>query len=156
MMTTVGLPERKLHRMRPITVVVADTEPAGRALCESVLRPEEDILIVAHAGQHKAAVAAIVELRPRILLCSLRLAATAGYSLLATIRQKCPATLGVLWTDDTVEENQLIVALANGALGFLNRDDLRLQLPKAMRGVDGGEAWVPRKMLGRILDRLVG
>jgi DNA-binding NarL/FixJ family response regulator len=141
--------------MRRITVVVADTEPAGRAVCESVLRHEEDILIVAHAGQHEDAVVAAVELRPRILLCRLRLAATTGYSLLATLRQKCPATLGVLWTDDTVEENQLIVALANGARGFLNRNDLRLQLPRAMRAIDGGEAWVPRKMLGRILDRLV-
>lgn len=142
--------------MRRITVVVADTEPAWRAACNSVLGHEDDISIVAHAGQLDDAVAAVVELKPRILLCSLRFAAAASYSLLATLRQECPATLGVLWTDDTVGENQVIAALAKGALGLLNRNDLQRQLPQAMRGVDGGEAWVPRRMLGRILDRLVG
>ena len=141
--------------MRRITVVVADSEPGWCAVCESVLRHEKDILIVAHAEQHDDAMAATVQLSPRILLCSLRLAATASYSLLATLRQRCPATLGLLWTDDAVEEDQLIAALAHGALGFLNRNDFRRQLARAMRGVAGGEAWVPRKMLGTINDRLV-
>lgn len=142
--------------MRRITVVVADTEPAWRAVCHSVLGHEEDISIVAHAGRHDDAVAAVVELKPRILLCSLPLAATAGYSLLAALWQECPATRGVLWTDDTAGESQLLAALAKGARGLLNRNDLQRQLPQAMRGVDGGEAWVPRRMLGRVLDRLVG
>src|SRR5258707_7886544 len=31
-------------------------------------------------------------------------------------------------------------------LGFLNRNDLRRQLARALRGVAGGEAWVPRKI----------
>jgi DNA-binding NarL/FixJ family response regulator len=142
--------------MPPIKVVVADSEPGWCAVCESVLRHEKDILIVAHAEQRADAIAATLELKPRILLCSLRLAATAGYSLLATLRQTCPATIGVLWIDDAVDENQLIAALANGAQGFLNRNDLRRQLAKAIRGVAGGEAWVPRKMLGTIGGRLVG
>ena len=142
--------------MHRITVVVADTQPAWRAICNSALEHEDDISVVAHAGEHDDAMAAVVEFRPRILLCSLRLAATAGYSLLATLRQECPATRGVLWTDDTVGETQLLAALAKGALGLVNRNDLKRQLPQAMRGVDRGEVWVPRKMLGRVLDRLVG
>jgi DNA-binding NarL/FixJ family response regulator len=142
--------------MRRITVVVADSEPGWCAVCESVLRYEKDILIVAHAEQHDDVMAATVQLKPRILLCSLRLAATAGYSLLATLRQRCPATLGVVWTDDAVAEDQLIDALARGALGLLNRSDLQRQLAQAMRAVAGGEAWVPRKMLATIGDRLVG
>ena len=137
--------------MQRITVVVADSEPGWCAVCESVLRHEKDILIVAHAEQHDEAMSATVQLSPNIL----RFAATASYSLLATLRQRCPATLGVLWTDDTVEEDQLIAALAHGALGFLNPNDFRRQLARAMRRVARGEAWVPRKMLGTVRDRLV-
>jgi DNA-binding NarL/FixJ family response regulator len=141
--------------MRRIAVVVADSEPGWCAVCESVLRHEKDILIVAHAEQHDDAMAASVQLKPRILLCSLRLAATVGYSLLATLQQRSPATLALLWTDNAVDDDQIIAALAHGARGFLNRNDLRRQLARALRGVAGGEAWVPRKMLGTIGDRLV-
>ena len=102
------------------------------------MRPEEDILIVAHAGQHKAAVAAIVELRPRILLCSSALAARRIFAV----------------SDDTAKVSGHARSFVDGRHGrgksahrgsgdgalVLNRDDLRLQLPKAMRGVDGGEA----------------
>src|SRR5947207_15689375 len=114
--------------MRRISVIVADSEPGWCAVCESVLRHEKDILIVGHAEQHDDAMAATVQLSPCILLCSLRLAATGSYSLLATLQQRCPATLGVLWTDDAVEEEQLIAALAHGARGFLNRNAFRRHL----------------------------
>lgn len=141
--------------MRRITVVVADSEPGWCTVCEGVLRHEKDILIVAHAEQHDDAMSVTVQLSPNILLCSLRFAATASYSLLATLQQRCPATLAVLWTDDAVGEDQLVWALGRGARGFLNRNHFRRQLARAMRGVAGGEAWVPRRMLGTIGDRLI-
>jgi DNA-binding NarL/FixJ family response regulator len=139
--------------MRRITVVVADSEPAGRALCESLLRHEKDILIVAHAGQRDDAVTVAIDLQPRILLCSRRLAAATHYSLFETVRQKCPSTLGVLWMDSAVEESELITALAKGVLGVVD-GELRHQLPQAIRRIDHGEAWVPRRMLAVMRERL--
>ena len=92
-----------------------------------------------------------LEIKPRILLCSFDLAADAGYSLLLTLRRECPETLVILLIDYQVQEDQLMPALFNGAVGFLTRASLHSQLPSAVRGVDRGEAWVPRKMLGTIL-----
>jgi DNA-binding NarL/FixJ family response regulator len=140
--------------MRRITVVVADTEPAGRSACESLLRHEKDILIVAHAGHRDDAVTMAVALQPRILLCTRRLAAATHYSLFENLRQKCPSTLGILWMDSSVEESELITALAKGAVGLVDCD-LWHELPHAIRRIDHGEAWVPRRMLALICERVV-
>lgn len=45
-------------------------------------------------------------------------------------------------------------ALSHGAQGYLERKALRAFLPKAVRVVDAGEPWVPRKMVAKILARL--
>src|SRR5882724_2778836 len=125
--------------MQPITVVIADDDCAERGACERLLRREQNILVLAEAVKHRDAIATAIELKPRILLCSLNLASAAGCSLLLTLRRECPATLVVLLTDSSIREDRLMLALANGAMGLLTRKALRFQLNLAVRGVDRGE-----------------
>ena len=141
--------------MRRVTVVVADTDSKARSLCESILQHERHIALVAHVERHDDALAAVLEFAPRILLCGQRFAAPAGYSLLETLREKSPSTRALLWTHGAFEKKQLIAALTKGAAGFVDRDDFPAQLAQAIRSIDAGEAWVSRKMLGAIGDRLV-
>jgi DNA-binding NarL/FixJ family response regulator len=47
-----------------------------------------------------------------------------------------------------------LAALSNGARGYLKEKAISSFLPKAVRQVEAGEAWVPRKMVGKIVDRL--
>jgi DNA-binding NarL/FixJ family response regulator len=49
----------------------------------------------------------------------------------------------------------LLDAVSHGAHGYLNRRQLRAFLPKAVRKVDQGEPWVPRKMVPRIIESLM-
>ena len=137
--------------MRPITVAIADRDPSGRVACKRLLRHIPGIRVVAGLGLRQDVVPTTLEIKPRILLCSFDFAADAGYSLLLTLRRECPETLIILLTDYQVQEDQLMPALFNGAVGFITRASLQSQLPSAVRGVDRGEAWVPRKMLGTIL-----
>jgi DNA-binding NarL/FixJ family response regulator len=58
----------------------------------------------------------------------------------------------VLLADDLIEEDRLMHALNIGARGYLGHDEIQLQLARAVRGVDRGEAWVPRKMLGKMVE----
>jgi len=141
--------------MRRITVVVADTDSRARAMCENVLRHERHIAIVAEVERHDDALAAVLEFTPRILLCGQHFAAQGGYSLLETLRERSPSTRVLLWTNGAFDKKNLITALMKGAAGFVERNDFPAQLPQAIRSIDAGEAWVSRKMLGAIRERLV-
>jgi DNA-binding NarL/FixJ family response regulator len=146
--------EKGYRFMQLITVAVVDWDRTECAACERLLRREQGISVVAPTATSEGVVAAALRVKPRILLCSLGLAVASGCSLLLTLRRDCPETLVVLLTDSTIHEDRLMLALASGAVGFLTRETLRFQLLRAIRGVNEGEAWVSRKMLGSMFDRV--
>jgi DNA-binding NarL/FixJ family response regulator len=141
--------------MRRITIIVADTRRVGRARCESVLERQDDIVVVSYASEHGEALAAAAELEPRILLCSRRFAWPVNYMFFENLRERCPSTLGVLWADGAIEEDEFLLAVGKGAVGFLQGRHLIKELPEAIRRIDDGEAWVRRRMLGLIRERLI-
>ena len=138
--------------MPPITVVIADREKASRAACLRLLRPEKGIRVVGEARSGLEAIAA-VKLRPRILLLDVNMAAGNGVALLRILRQKSPRTKVILLTR-RASQARILDVLAHGARGYLDKKAFRTFLPKAVRLVDAGQAWVPRKMVAKILDRL--
>ncbi len=140
--------------MPPIGVVIAGRARADRAAWRSVLEPEKDIRVVAEARSGLDAVLAAERLKPGILLLDLALFGGGGTSLLRVIRQKSPRTQVLLLTHRAPEARTL-EALCHGARGYLEKRTLRTYLARAIRAVDAGEAWVPRKMVAKIMDRLV-
>lgn len=139
--------------MGPLTVVVAHRENASRKQCTRLLRPEKRIRVVAEARSGLEAVAITARLRPRILLLDLNLAWINGFGLLPVLRQKSPETRVVLVTS-RASDSRILEALSHGALGYLEKRALPTFLAKAVLAVDAGEAWVPRKMVARLVDRL--
>lgn len=140
--------------MPSITVVIAVREKVSHATCLSLLQAEPGIRVVGEARNGLEAIAAIARLKPRILLLDLNLVPEIGAMLLPVLQQKSPRTK-VLLLIGRVAESRILEALARGARGYLEKKALRTFLPKAVRVVDAGEAWVPRKMVARIIDRLV-
>jgi DNA-binding NarL/FixJ family response regulator len=139
--------------MRPISVVIADRGKSGRMICRTVLKPEKGIRVVGEAASGLDAVTAAERLKPSILLLDLDLFNGDGPSLLPVIRHKSPGTRVLLLTDDAPEAPTL-EALSHGARGYLDRGALRTHLPRAVRAVGAGEAWVPRKVVSQIMARL--
>jgi two-component system nitrate/nitrite response regulator NarL len=138
--------------MPPITVVIADREKASRAACLRLLGPEKGIRVVGEARSGLEAIAA-AKLTPRILLLDVHMAAGNGLTLLRLLRQKSPRTKVILLTR-RASEARILDALSHGARGYLDKKVLRAFLPKAVRVVDAGQAWVPREMVAKLLDRL--
>ena len=141
--------------MQTITVAIADPDRTELVACKRMLRHERDILVVGQAAACKDVVATVLRLKPRILLFSLGLCSDTDFPLLLALRRECPATRVVLLIDDPVQEERLMHALSIGARGYLTHDAVQLYLAKAVHGVDQGETWVPRKMLGRILEQIL-
>ncbi len=139
--------------MPSISVVIADQGKAARAACRNLLDPERDIRVVGEARSGLDVVAAAEKLRPRVLLLDLSLFNGNGTSVLSVIRRRSPKTR-VLLLAKRAPEARALEALSHGALGYLEKDVLRTYLPRAVRAVNAGEAWVPRTMVARIIERL--
>jgi DNA-binding NarL/FixJ family response regulator len=138
--------------MQPITVAIEHQDRAVRAACERLLRNEPGIIVV--ETTHEDFVAAVATRKIRIVLSSLALmCADEGCPLLVTLRRECPATRVVLLADHSDQEERLVRAIARGARGYLEHDAVERYLADAMHGVDRGESWVPRKILGKIMER---
>jgi DNA-binding NarL/FixJ family response regulator len=120
-----------------------------------MLQPETGIRVVGEARSGLEAINCTGQLRPRIVLLDLALARVAGSSLIPALRQKSPQTKVILLTD-RASEARTLEALAHGARGYLDRSMVNKFLARAVRVVDAGEAWVPRRMVGKIMDRLAG
>ncbi|MFZ5523327.1 MAG: DNA-binding response regulator [Pseudomonadota bacterium] len=164
--------------MQPVTVAIADSDRDRRAGCERFIQNELGITLLknvtssAEVGKNYAfvnrrlkprnnvtasenEVARIKRLNPHVLLVNLNLSTDEECALLLSLRRECPESLMVLLTDDSVRDNQIIQVLELGARGYMNYENVQYQLPKAIQVVGRGEAWVPRKMLGNIMDYML-
>jgi len=139
--------------MSPITVVIAHHEKTRRAACLNLLQPEKGIRVAGVARTGLEAITAAAKLKPHILLLDLNLSKGNGIALLPAVRQKSPRTKVILLTQG-VSKTRILEALSRGAMGYLDEKLVSTFLPKAVRLVDAGEAWVPRKMVAKIIDRL--
>lgn len=71
------------------------------------------------------------------------------------LRRQCPEILVILLTEKTTKENEIMKALANGVCGYLSRISDLVDFLKATKAVEHGEAWVPRKFLGKIMGKIL-
>lgn len=155
-------------------MAIADTDAGRRSKLEQSLQEgsgievltdvmsDRDGIPAAHEPEpHKNpvstedVVARITQLKPRILFVNLDLSIERECALLETLHRTCPETLVLLLTDKSVQEEQIIQALANGARGCLSHEADPFYFLKAVRVVDRGEIWVTRQMLGKIMDRVL-
>lgn len=167
----------RLH-IQPVTVAIADADRDRRAGYERLLQGEIGITLLTnvtssnevsndHAFVNRRLkprtnvtasedeVARIKRLKPLVLLVNLNQCTDEDYALLLSLRRECPQALMVLLADDSIHESQIIQALEIGARGYLKYETVQLHLSMAIRVVGRGEAWVPRKMLGNIMDHML-
>jgi len=136
-----------------ITVVIADRQKTSRSLSMNTLQSEKGIAVVGVARNGLEAMMAAGGIKPRILLLNSNLLRGKGDPLLRALRRKSPRTKIILLTRH-VFETQILEALSIGVRGYLKEKDIRAFLPQAVRQVAAGEAWLPRKMELKIIDRL--
>src|SRR5207249_7549532 len=135
------------------TVLIADLEKASRAACRRILQPEKKIKVVGEARSGLEALTAAATLKPRVLLLDPRVGEGARGVLVATILEKSPKTRIILLSE-RASAADILDGLSQGALGSLAKHGRSAYLTKAVRTVAAGGAWVPRMMVGRLLNRL--
>jgi DNA-binding NarL/FixJ family response regulator len=145
-------------KKRPIPVVsilIADSERASRTAATRVIQSLRGMRIVGEAQTGHEAVSAAAKLKPRIILLDLQLSSDFGATLISVLRRRSARSRVILLVG-RASEDRIVEALSHGAVGCVTKKEIPRVLPKALEAVSSGEAWMSRKLVPKIVDRLAG
>lgn len=122
---------------RPIRVLVADDHELVRAGLIGLLTSEQGFLVVAEAGDGRAAVDGAVAHRPDVVVMDLEMPGLGGVAATREILRLLPGT-GVVVLTMYDDDDSVVAALHAGARGYLlkgaAKDELRSAVTAAARG----------------------
>ena len=137
---------------RPVRILLADDQPLLRTGFRMVLGAEDDLDVVAEAGDGVEAVELSRRLLPDVVLMDVRMPRMDGVAATrAIVDARLPVRVLMLTTFDLDE--YVVGALRAGASGFLAKDVPAEDLIAAIRTVAAGDAVVTPRILRRLLDR---
>ncbi|GAA0943089.1 response regulator transcription factor [Nonomuraea longicatena] len=138
-----------------IRVLVADDQPAVRRAFRTILGAEPDIEVVGEAADGQAALAAVRELRPDVVVADIRMPRMDGLELtrlLAGPGVEEPVRVIVVTTYDLDE--YVHTALRSGACGFLLKHAGAALLAEGVRAAAAGDALISPSVTVRLLRHL--
>lgn len=139
----------------PIRVLLADDQPLVRAGLAMLLSSEEDVEVIAEAGNGAETVELTRRLRPDVVLMDVRMPGLDGVAatrLLTAGPEPTEARVLILTTYHVGEA--VYSALRAGASGFLLKDAAPQELILAVRAVAAGEAWLAPAVARGLVDDL--
>ncbi|KUM87799.1 MULTISPECIES: response regulator [Streptomyces] len=136
-----------------IRVVVADDQELVRSGFTMILEAQEDIEVVAEAGDGAAAVAAVLGHTPDVLLLDIRMPVMDGLEAARRVCARSSCKVVMLTTFDLDE--YVYDALYAGASGFLLKDVRRDDLVHAVRVVAGGDSLLAPAVTRRLVADIV-
>jgi DNA-binding NarL/FixJ family response regulator len=132
----------------PVRVLVADDHPALAQAVKSTLE-SDGYVVCAEAASAPDAVAAALRERPDLCLLDIEMPGN-GIAAAREIMAALPETAVVMLTVSSSEDD-LFDALRAGAAGYLLKDTDPARLPHTLRAVLGGEAALPRTLVGHLV-----
>jgi NarL family two-component system response regulator LiaR len=138
---------------RMIGVLIVDDDPLVRTLLAEIVNRESDIAILGSATDGLDAVGKAIELKPDVILMDVAMPRLDGLAAMARLAEiESPANV-LIFTQDADEE-LVMQAIRRGAKGYMPKDAPVERIPKAIRALAAGEAWVERKLTGRVFAEL--
>ncbi len=125
-----------------ISLLVVDDHPL---MCEGiacVVNAEDDMEVVAEAGNGREAIERYRQLMPDVTLMDLQMPMMDGVSATAAIRSEC-SSARILVLSTYQGDVQALRALQAGASGYLLKGTIRTDLLAAIRTVHGGGRYIP-------------
>lgn len=136
-----------------VRVVIADDQELVRSGFAMILDAQPDIAVVAEVGDGLAAVAAVREHRPDVLLLDIRMPRMDGIEAVRIVCADTATRVVMLTTFD--QDDYVYDALLAGASGFLLKDVRRDDLVQAVRVAADGKALLAPAVTRRLIDDMV-
>jgi DNA-binding NarL/FixJ family response regulator len=133
----------------PLRLVIADDHEATRTGLRLALGPL-GFRVAAEAARADNAIRAVVRERPDQCLIATHLPG-GGIRAAAEIHARAP-DVAIVMLDTAADETTLFAALDAGAAGYLLKDIDPGALGDALRGVERGEAAIPRRLLASVVS----
>lgn len=136
--------------MSPTTVLLVDDHPVVRAGIRNLLEKAVDITVVGEASNGEEALRLVKELNPQVLLLDMEMPGING-SEVAHQLQASGSTVRILALSAHDDKQYIQELLANGASGYLVKEEVPEAIVEAVRGVARGEqGWVSRQVAAQI------
>ena len=136
-----------------IRILIVDDHPIVREGLGSIVNAEDDLDVVAEAGDGKEAVDCVIEYAPDVVLMDLRMPVMDGVEAIRQLRENVPDAKVVVLT--TYNTDELVYdAIRAGARGYLLKDVAASDLTNAIRTVHRGGSLLQPVVVERLMDRL--
>jgi DNA-binding NarL/FixJ family response regulator len=139
--------------VRRIRIVLADDHVIVLDGLEQLFRLEPELEVVGRSTTAEAAVKAVQEHRPDVLVLDLVMPGHDGMWVLRELSELNLPTRTVLLTAH-VEENRLVEAIRLGVWGIVLKEMAPRMLMECVRKVHAGEKWLEQQSVTRAIERM--
>jgi two-component system, NarL family, response regulator LiaR len=136
-----------------IRVLIADDHAVVRRGLRTYLELQDDVEVVAEAGDGEAAVREAARHEPDVVLLDLAMPQLDGVGALRRLRERVPEAR-VLVLTSFGEDDRLFAALRGGASGFLLKDTEPAELVRAIRTAHAGQSALSPAVATRVVEQL--
>jgi two-component system, NarL family, response regulator LiaR len=152
--TSNGVPDSTPGRVRPrpIRVLIADVDDLARNAIRTALANGR-LSVVGQASDAPQAVSLASRCEPDVVLVDAALPPEGGLAAMHELSAVVPKARTILLSCSE-EDDAGLVALAQGAAGYLSRGIELDSLAHAVEGVMAGEAAISRALAGRLIDHM--
>jgi DNA-binding NarL/FixJ family response regulator len=140
--------------VKRIRVALADDHVIVLDGLEQLFKLEPEFEVVARSTNAEAALKALEEYKPDVLVLDLAMPGHDGLWVLQQIAERGLQTRTVLLTAH-VDEQQLIEAIGLGVWGVVLKEMAPRLLMECVRRVHAGEKWLEKQSVARAMDRLL-
>jgi DNA-binding NarL/FixJ family response regulator len=137
-----------------ITLVLIDDQAIVRAAFKSLLERVEHFRVVGSAGDARAGIELVKELRPDVVILDITMPGLSGIDAVAPIKKASPATK-VLMASQHEGQKFVQQALQAGADGYLSKDSEPEELGLAIESMRRGDSYLSPRVANGIMTRAV-
>src|SRR5262249_49953275 len=131
--------------MCTIRILLADDFLPWHRIIQEIVRLETDLKIIAKVTDGVEAVEKAAQLQPDVVLLELRLPRMHGLRAAEQI-QKCCAASKIVFLSNEPDQDLIKAAFRQGALGYISKNDVSLDLVACIRSVLRNEPYVSRSL----------
>lgn len=136
--------------MGEITVLLADDHPIVRRGIRNMIEGAVGIKVIGEASRGAEVLELVDQLSPDVLLLDMELPDITGNEVILALKEKQAATI-ILALSAFLDKEFITQSLANGAAGYLVKEEVPENIIEAIRGVGRGErGWVSRQVAAHL------